>query len=126
MATNDIAKTPKVGGRYMPPSKRSLGGKVEIVQKLDMNDTNFPSLWTVPKATTPRVQKAGNLSEMIQEKIRLDTLAESLKQTDPWKMTDNELYQEGWVRLSMNSSGGVCMRGFKAPEVVKVSEQVQD
>ena len=112
-----------------------------VLEKIDMSDKNFPTLGAVPvKAPTwgkhvvskPEVkaeplaeplaqplavlEKKETLSDKIKEKIRLDAIAEnervSLDETDPWKMTDDQLVASGWVRLRMNSAREICRRGF--------------
>lgn len=69
----------------------------------------------VPVAEAAPVPKE-TLSDKIKEKMRLDAIAEtgrsSLDETDPWKMTDQQLNQAGWARLSLSSARDICKRGF--------------
>ena len=60
--------------------------------------------------------KKETLSDKIKEKIRLDAIAEELgamkEELDPWKMSDTQLENAGWVRLSLGSAKDICMKGF--------------
>lgn len=130
------SSTPKPVSKYMPPSRRpgSDGKAAPLVEKIDMTDQNFPSLGSVPvkvsgwgKHVVSKAEvavsvvevermKKETLSDKIKEKIRLDAIAEELGakrvELDPWKMTDAQLENAGWVRLRLGSAKDICMNGF--------------
>jgi hypothetical protein len=142
MATNGITVKPmrmgdlvstssvKLVGKYMPPSKRSD----PQIEKIDMSDKNFPSLGFptlhVPSLNLPinlsEVEKKDTLSDKIKEKMRLDAIAEydrvNMVETNPWKMTEEQLAEEGWVRLNLKSARDICARGFKKVDDPDISE----
>ena len=107
--------TQKIASKYMPPSKRSTS--VQIVEKIDMSDKNFPSLNPLKAPTGGKSdEKKETLSDKIKEKIRLDAITEELNankdEVDPWKMNETELASAGWVRLRLSSAKDICMNGF--------------
>ena len=136
------SSTPKPVSKYMPPSRRpgSDGKAAPLVEKIDMTESSFPSLGSVPvKASSwgkhvvsKPVQvpvpvevavpveveqiKKETLSDKIKEKIRLDAIAEELgakrQELDPWNMTDAQLSNAGWMRLRLSSAKDICMNGF--------------
>ena len=109
------SSTQKIASKYMPPSKRSTS--VQVVEKIDMSDKNFPSLNPLNVPTGGKCdEKKETLSDKIKEKIRLDAITEELRankeELDPWKMNETELANAGWVRLRLNSARDICMNGF--------------
>lgn len=136
------SSTPKPVSKYMPPSRRpgSDGKAPPLVEKIDMTESSFPSLGSVPvKASSwgkhvvsKPVQvpvpvevavpveveqiKKETLSDKIKEKLRLDAIAEELgtrkKQLDPSNMSDEQLEKAGWMRLRLSSAKDICMNGF--------------
>lgn len=127
----------KQPGKYMPPSKRSGSSAVQVIDKIDMSDKNFPSLGSVPKnlpawgnhivmpekkvevKAEPEVEvvveKKETLSDKIKEKIRLDLIDGEkgvVVETDPWKMTEVQLKEAGWVRLGLGTARDISQRGF--------------
>jgi hypothetical protein len=133
----------KKSGAYVPPNRRGGGSEpVVIPQKLDMSDKSFPALGVVPKKLPswgkhivakaepakdePKAEptevkpKQETLSDKIQESMRLNALSEmraSTAETDPFKMTDAELAEAGWVRLRLSRAKEICMSGFsKGPD----------
>jgi hypothetical protein len=69
-----------------------------------------------PKAEPTEVKpKQETLSDKIQESIRLNAISElraSTAETDPFKMTDTQLAETGWVRLRLSRAKEICMSGF--------------
>lgn len=129
-------KDTPVVSKYLPPSRRGTQA-AQVVQKIDMSDTNFPTLGSTPKKVVAwgkhvlpgpsvvavpsvdavEVKKEKTLSDKIKEKIELDAIAEDEKlryrETDPWKMTDRQLEMAGWLRLRLSSAKDISLRGFK-------------
>lgn len=126
-----------VVGKYMPPSKRSGTAAVQVIDKIDMSDKNFPTLGSVPKklpawgkhvvasplpekqievdANPVVVKKKETLSDKIKEKIRLDAIDNEkgiVDETDPWKMSEAQLKEAGWVRLRLGAAREIAQRGF--------------
>ena len=126
-----------VVGKYTPPSRRSGAAAVQVIDKIDMSDKNFPTLGSVPKKVPawgkhvimpekqvevkaePEVElvveKKETLSDKIKEKIRLDAIDDEkgiVVETDPWKMTEVQLKEAGWVRLRLGTARDISQRGF--------------
>jgi hypothetical protein len=136
VAEKPAAQAVKSGGKYVPPVKRTGAGEPEI-KNIDFSDKNFPVLGAVAKKVTawgkhvvtkpvelvklpdPKcvVEKKESLSDKIKEKIRLDELNEQQgneePETDPWKMSDMQLANAGWTKLSLRSAKDICLNGFK-------------
>jgi hypothetical protein len=130
------AEPVKSTGKYVPPTKRTTSSGQPEVRNIDFSDKNFPVLGAVAKKAPAwgkhivakpvetvklpgpesAVEKKESLSDKIKEKIRLDELNEqngNLEvETDPWKMTDMQLANAGWTKLSIRSAKDICMRGF--------------
>ena len=126
-----------VAGKYTPPSKRSGTAGLQVIDKIDMSDKNFPTLGSVPKklpawgnhivaSPLPEkkvevdgeiivVKKKETLSDKIKEKIRLDAIDDekgTLEETDPWKMNETQLKEAGWVRLRLGTARDIAQKGF--------------
>jgi hypothetical protein len=127
-----------VAGKYTPPSKRSGTAGVQVIDKIDLSDKNFPTLGSVPKKlpmwgkhviaspvpakeievnTEPvvPVEKKETLSDKIKEKIRLDAIDDEkgiVEETDPWKMSEAQLKEAGWARLRLGTARDIAQRGF--------------
>ena len=127
-----------VAGKYTPPSKRSGTAGVQVIDKIDMSDKNFPTLGSVPKklpawgkhvVASPLarievkaepdvevvIEKKETLSDKIKEKIRLNVIDDGkgiVAETDPWKMNEVQLKEAGWVRLRLGSARDIVQRGF--------------
>jgi hypothetical protein len=95
------AKVPS-WGRHVVVAPLPKTGAAAMTEAAPMTDAA-----SVPKET---------LSDKIKERMRLDALAEngrlSLDETDPWKMTDEQLNQAGWTLLRLSSAEDICRRGF--------------
>jgi hypothetical protein len=124
-----------VAGKYMPPSKRSGTAGVQVIDKIDLSDKNFPTLGSVQKklpiwgkhvvaSTVPEkqievntepVEKKETLSDKIKEKIRLHAIDHEkgvVDETDPWKMNETQLKEAGWVRLRLGTVRDIAQKGF--------------
>jgi hypothetical protein len=132
----------KSGAYVPPNRRGGGSEPVVIPQKIDMSDTSFPALGVVPKKLPswgkhivakaeptkaqptkdePKAEptevkpKQETLSDKIQESIRLNAISElraSTAETDPFKMTDTQLAETGWVRLRLSRAKEICMSGF--------------
>ena len=133
------AAAKKTSGAYVPPNRRVGGAEPPVVhKKLDLSDQSFPALGVIPKklpswgkhvvakveveptkvepapeaAAKPKVE---TLSDKIQEKMRLSAISgqlSSVKETDPFKMSDAELAANGWTRLRLDRAKEIAATGF--------------
>lgn len=133
-------KSELVRGKYTPPSKRT-GAAAEQAINIDMSDKNFPAIGSVAKkmpawgkhivqqAPVIKVEPVVKVSpepareslcDKLKEKIRLDAIADEDRlreaETDPWKMTNEELDLSGWVKLNLSSAKNIRLHGFSMKE----------
>jgi len=141
-----------VAGKYTPPSKRSGPAGVQVIDKIDLSDKNFPTLGSVPKklpvwgkhvVASPLaklevkadpeieivVEKKETLSDKIKEKLRLDAIDDGkgpVIETDPWKMNEAELAGAGWVRLRLGTARDIVQRGFAKQDNPYIPGYIQE
>jgi len=107
---------------YVPPNKRgTTSGQPE---KPPLTENDFPGLGSSkvcsPTANSPKQEfKAvtGNFKQTIMNLIEFDKMNEiernRLKETDPMKMTNEQLRASGWEVLSLKDARSIAMKpGF--------------
>lgn len=97
------APAPAPTSRYVPPARRSPQDvKAEPLKAIDArSEADFPTLGAAPPAKKAWGAKPSvNMKEVVNLAIEKQAAGIVAKEeTDPFKMTEEQLEAEGWVRL---------------------------